>query len=291
MQVKSDSVIGGFVKEEKGGDEHIHTCLSCGENKLSINQGLVDSSKAGCYHCWHCDMAGRDLNGVTFPVYTVHRQQITPRSDNYVKLLKKAHADTDPKEIEPLLAKRGIGPEVIRPFHLTLEPDRVKQADSVAMPMFLNNVASGFVRWRPGEAKRNRYKDAGNKGIAGEDIEGSCTHVVLAEGMFDAFKIWEVIHDQWRRQTRFVFCTCGSSLTPEQVCEVLGRVPEGAQVFIAFDNDKLSAAVAAYNALRPYRKVHVALPPSALGDDWDRVFKEDPGWAKKYWVMALQKQE
>lgn len=290
MRRASDSIIGEFVREEKGGDEHIHICLACNKPKLSVNQGKEDPEKAGVYHCWSCDMSGRDLEGVTFPVFTIHREQtITNSAPTYDKMLKQAMADTDARPLEKLLEKRGIGREVVEPFHLSFEPDRHKQADRLAMPMYLGGLPCGYQSWRPTE--RPKYKNEGVRGVSGELVQGSCTHVVLAEGMFDAFKIWEVVHDQWRRKTRFIMCTCGSDVSQAQVCEILARTPESAWIYIAFDNDKLVAAVRAYNLLRPYRNVHVALPPSGLGTDWDEAFKADAAWSRKYWIMTLKGQE
>ena len=287
MRRPESEIIGDFVREEKGGDEAIHHCLCCGRNKLSINTGLEDSSKAGLYHCWHCGMSGVAREGFTFPVPTVHRQQIVAKhADTYAKMLRQAQGDTSGGPLAKLLAKRGISKEVIEPFRLSFEPDRSKQADRLAMPMYLGGRPCGYQSWRPSESLK--YKNEGERGVAGDDIDGTCTHVVIAEGMFDAFKIWEVLHDQWRRHTRFVFCTCGSSVSPAQISEILGRVPEDAWVYIAFDNDKLTAAVKLYNLLRPYRNVHVALPPSGLGKDWDDIFKADAAWARKFWVMTLK---
>ena len=287
MQRDSAAIIGDFVREEKNGDEAIHQCLSCGHNKLSVNQGIEDSTKMGLYHCWHCGMSGIDRSGSTFPVFTIHRQQtVAVHADTYEKLLKQAGADTDRPSLAKLLAKRGISKEVVEPFRLSFEPDRSKEADRLAMPMYLGGQPCGYQSWRPSE--QLKYKNEGERGVAGTDIEGTCTHVVIAEGMFDAFKIWEVLHDQWRRHTRFVLCTCGSSISPAQISEILGRVPEDAWIHIAFDNDKLTAAVKLYNLLRPYRNVHVSLPPSGLGKDWDDIFKADASWARKFWVMTLK---
>jgi DNA primase len=112
--------------------------------------------------------------------------------------------------------------------------------------------------------------------------------VVLTEGFFDPFKIWEMIEDYWRKKTRFVQCLCGNQISDAQMAELLGRVPETATIHIAFDNDKLSAAVKAYNLIRPYRNVHVAFPPETLGKDWDEAFKEDAAWSKKFWVLKLK---
>lgn len=277
-------IIGHFIKIEKGGDEHIHHCLTCGRDKLSVNQGLEDPSKKNLYHCWHCGISGRVLDDHTFPIYTVHPQEaVTKDSEVLTSDLEHARSHTIPKKLAELLDKRGIGKGVIEPFRLSTEPGRI-QNDRVAMPMRLGSKVCGYQCWRPSE--KVKYKNEGQRGIAGEEIPEDCSHIVLTEGMFDAFKIWESLRDRYRDQTRSVLCTVGSDVTPHQVSELLDCSPEDANVYIAFDNDKLSAAIKIYNALRPYRNVQLALPPSGLGGDWDDIFRADPGWADKYWTMV-----
>lgn len=286
MRRESDRIIGDFVRAEKDGDEHIHHCLTCGRNKLSVNQGLANPVKTGMYHCWHCGISGLTREGVTFPVFTVHRDQtVTNDAETYEKMFRVAHVETDIKSLAALLAKRQITGDVIEPFSLCFEPQR-KEKDRLAMPMHLGARPCGYQLWCPSE--RIRYKNEGGRGIAGEEITGACTHVVLCEGMFDAFRIWEVIHDKWARNTRYVMSTSGSSISQPQIAELLGRIPETAEVYIAFDNDKLSAAMKAYNMLSPYLNIHVALPPAALGGDWDDIFKADAAWARKFWHMTLK---
>ena len=292
MERETKIVIGDFSHAEKDGDEHIHTCLSCFENKLSVNQGLQDATKAGMYHCWHCGVSGIDMNGVTHPVFTFHRRHFRAHNtDTYQKMLRESDANTDRKLLATLLQKeRGIGADVIEPFRLSTDPDSPLKKNRLAMPMYLDAVPCGYQVWRPKDPLPggSRYKIEGARGLAGIPIKGPCTHVILSEGMFDGFQIFETIQDEWKRETRFVKCTCGSAISSGQIAEILAEVPETAAIYLGLDNDKISAAHVAYNLLRPYRNVHIALPPTGLGKDWDECFKNDPTWSKKYWVMALK---
>ena len=175
----------------------------------------------------------------------------------------------------PYLTSRGIGPEVLA-LPRFAGCVRVDQRNNALFPHYDKEGLCGY------EVKNKGFTgfaQGGVKGLWHSKAMTTDNRLVLAESAIDALS-WQVLHpdELWTRTM-----STGGALNPQQPALLRGameKLPEGAVVLLAFDDDEGGEKLAMeMQAIAPAgRELRRAVPPKVpKGKDWNDVLRHRLG--------------
>jgi hypothetical protein len=264
-RVKLRDVLGERVGNG-GESESIHICLSCGKPKLYVNM------KTHLFHCFYCGVCGSDKNSGFYSMSLDTEVSINveePKEFNLGRILNPLQ-----RVVPAHFRERGYS-------HIPAVTERLLQdGPRILTPLFLDGVTVGYA----GTTGDHTYRSYGTRGVGwavGErDITQQFHQVLVYEGFYDwcsgiastvgGFLPILMDNVDWYTTNMAVGFTAGSTLSLQQVMEIVARTHEDGIIFICFDSDLPYVAFEAARRLSFWRKVQVCLPKSYK--DWDDAY-------------------
>ena len=169
----------------------------------------------------------------------------------------------------PYLAARGLSPELLS-LSIFANCVRVDRRNNAIFPHYDRSGLCGF------EIKNTSFTGfaaGGVKGLWFSQAKTTDRELVLTESAIDALSFHALHKSNFSR-----YMSTGGALNPQQPAMIRGaieKLPAGAVVLLAFDNDEGGEKIAAeVKAVAPAgREVRRVLPDKMSGKDWNDILK------------------
>ena len=169
----------------------------------------------------------------------------------------------------PYLAARGLSPELLS-LSIFANCVRVDRRNNAIFPHYDRSGLCGF------EIKNTSFTGfaaGGVKGLWFSQAKATDRELVLTESAIDALSFYALHKSNFSR-----YMSTGGALNPQQPALIRGaieKLPAGAVVLLAFDNDEGGGKLAAeVKAVAPAgREVRRVLPDKMSGKDWNDILK------------------